>query len=160
MNFIFKSGLLALMLAFTFIAVSGKEKIELSINPATGELTISCGMTTKLGNVFNRKVSWEITDTKIDSFQIIAKDAGGGDPFTERPGKKHGKELELQVRFFGPVDNWPYKIIWFANGSSDPNVCDPIIAVRPVASILLLFLIIVPLFAVLGYIALKFRRKK
>ena len=107
-----------------------QKKIKLSIDNA-GNLALSDGGTTKLGNVVNRKVSWKIADSKIESFKIVGK--APGDPFTERPNSSHGTKLDLEVRLFGPVGDWYYSIIWKDQETHTEHTYDPKIAVRPVA---------------------------
>lgn len=161
MNRVVRTSLIALMFTLSVTAVSAEEKIELKLDPSTGQLTINCGMTTNLGSIFNRRISWELADPLIDSFHIVGKK--GDDPFTERPNIRHGKILELRVRFFKWKDDWSYKIVWFARGSSTPNVCDPVIAVRPTTTLWIALIVSISLLFGIGvyrYASVRRRNKQ
>ena len=135
------------------------KKIELSID-STGNLVLSDGGTTKLGNVVNRKVSWKITDSKIESFRIVGK--ATGDPFTERPNSSQDTKLDLEVRLFGPVGDWYYSIIWKDQETHSEHTYDPKIAVRPVALSLKVLIVVIAftLIYLLCVPFLKFRGKR
>ncbi len=157
MNLIARIILPALVLTFCATVVSAKEKIDLALDASGNRLTISCDIVTDLGSVFNRKIEWVITDALIDSFQVVGKTPG--DPFTERPGKKHGKSLELKAGIFKWVD-WRYTIVWFANGSSTPHECDPVIAVRPTTTFMLTLVALITLMVGMKLYQKKILRKR
>jgi hypothetical protein len=125
-------------------------------DPSSGSLTLSDGGTTKVNNVFNRTVFWEIADTKIESFRIEGKLTS--DPFTERPGKEFAKHTKLKVRFLAPTGDWNYTIVWYDKATHTEHRYDPKIAVEPLLGYT--GLVIIVAFTVVSFLSLRFFRTR
>ena len=117
-----------------------KHVIELSIDP-NGNLVLSDGGTTNVGNVINRKVYWEITDSKIDSIKIIGKNSDG--PFDDPANTKYDTKVEVRVKLLAHTGDWKYSINWKDKATHTEHHYDPIISIKPIDSSLTLFIILI-----------------
>lgn len=132
--------------------------IELTLNSGGSQL-IDPG-TTKLGDVFNKKVDWKIKDSRIKSFRIVGKDSTATYyPFKERPNRSFDTHLELEVPWFGETGEWEYKIIWIDKATLQEHTLDPKIAVNPIGfAPLLAVLFIMTIGSIIGIRS--FRKRK
>ena len=136
MKHVFKPTLVAVLFTLAIIPVLGQRKIYLKIDPKQPDSLTCRGITTCMDSV-NNTISWEIADTGITSFEIVAKISNRPHPFTEHPRKKHSKKLELQLhpKILHPqipgMIEWGYFIVWKTSTTDKGRWCDPKIAVKP-----------------------------
>lgn len=134
-----------------------KREIEIiDSNASTDSLILSDRGITEVGNFFDRKVSWEIKDQKVESFRIVGK--APGDPFEDRPNAGFSTKVVLKVRLFGPTGDWNYSIIWKDKATHQTHTFDPKIAVNPIGPVapILLFIVII----ITSALAVQFNRKR
>jgi hypothetical protein len=161
MKHILKSILLSLIFTLLFISGFTQRKIDLKIDRNTGNLTCE-GITTMMDHKYHDSISWEIKDSKIKSFEIVAKDPSHPHIFTRSPRTKHGAQFGLRLHPKIPDTTvWEYYIDWKDNPNQIlPHRCDPKIAVEPVTITLLPYILgLVSLIFLLSTIVLmtKFR---
>ena len=131
MKHVFKSTLVAVLFTLALITVLGQRKIYLTIDPNKPDSLTCRGITTCMDSVYD-KISWEIADSGITSFEIVAKFSNRPHPFTEHPRKKHLNRLDLQLHPRAPArSEWEYFIFWKTSKTDKGRWCDPKIAVKP-----------------------------
>src|SRR6476660_2870077 len=138
MTRIFKSVFTVLALTMFFTSVDGQKIIEVRIGD-DGNLSLSPSETIELGNVVARRISWQVKDPRIVSFQIAPKNAGQPYPFTEPYAKTHDQSLDLRVIFLLRIcrtTEWDYTISAKDAGRKLYSI-DPKIAIKPGNTILL-----------------------
>ena len=132
MNYVFRAIFVTLMLSLALTPAFAKKVINLSIDHQTGDLLLSDGGRTTVGQG-GPTISWVIIDDSITSFLIQPKTSFNifRIPVPTTPSTT---SLDLPVRIFATLwRDWEYGIKWTKKGSSTVYTHDPIIAVRPIA---------------------------
>lgn len=141
MNHVSKAIFATLILTLVLTPVFAKHVIELKLDSAGNLSPTNRGDATAgwLG-----RISWVISDSRIQSFQIVEKQGNTDYIFTKPLPTGFQKDLDRTVkpRFSGC--DWYYSINW-QDAQGNKNHYDPKIAVKPVVPI-------VALISILGFI--------
>lgn len=100
----------------------------LNSNVTDGSLTLSDGGVTEVHILFSGPVSWEIRDSKVESFMIIGKYPG--DPFKDPLPVVYQSDVKLKVKEI-VLKDWKYSIKWIDRATHTVHTFDPKIAVKP-----------------------------
>lgn len=126
MNHAFKSVFVTLIFALALITCVGQKRIELRINPATGNLVAP--YEPEIG--YFGGVEWFTTDPGISSFKIVEKPGNPRYIFTEPLATDFRQSLRMSRNYSFKGCEWYYGIIW-TNGLGVETSYDPKIAVKP-----------------------------